>query len=287
MAITISTVDCTEEIKQKLHQREKNLNSSGVEFIVAEEKNKDYTLFEIEFKNGSYIYNFNESLADIIAEIVLDNLEEKIVKKIVKTKYNDYPTEDKKDIINNALKYLSESQSGKKIIRKKKIVKELLSYLNRHKKINIEGFVRFRLRDYMKNLNLAIEQAADDFIIEREYNEFIDLLRYFVELQEVKIPLVNVLHNDDGSYTILDANKNVLKSNFVEGYIEELIDEDITYEDILISALINISPGKVIIHFSEPEIRETLKNIFPDLVEVCFGCDLCEGEHDFEKDKKK
>ena len=287
MAITISTLDCTEEIKQKLHQSETILNSSGVEFIIAEEKNRDYTLFEIEFNNGNYIYNFNESLADIIAEIVLDNLEEKIVKKIVKNKYNEYSTEDKKDIINNALNYLSKSQDGKKVIRKKKIVKELLSYLNNNEKINIEGFVRFRLRDYMRHLNLAIEQAADEFIIEREYNEFIDLLRYFVELQEVKIPLVNVLQNDDGSYTILDSNKNVLKSNFVEGYIEELIDEDITYEDILISALINISPGKIIIHFSEPEIRETLKNIFPDLVEVCFGCNLCDGWEGYEKDKEK
>jgi putative sporulation protein YtxC len=208
------------------------------------------------------------------------------VKKIVKNKFNDYSTEDKKNIINNALKFLSETQNGKKVIQKKKIVEEILSYLNNHEQLNVEGFVRFRLRDFMSHLNLAIEQAADEFIIEKEYNEFIDLLRYFVELQEVKIPLVNVVQNDDGSYTILDSDDNILKSNFVEGYVEELLDEDITYEDILISALINISPGKIIIHFNDPEIRETLKNIFPDLVEVCFGCDFCENR-DLETDNNE
>lgn len=59
--------------------------------------------------------------------------------------------------------------------------------------MNLEGFVRFRLKDIIDEIEMAIEMSVDDFIIQKEYNEFIDLLRYFVELQEPRIDLVNVI----------------------------------------------------------------------------------------------
>ena len=51
-------------------------------------------------------------------------------------------------------------------------------------------------KDIIDEIEMAIEMSVDDFIIQKEYNEFIDLLRYFVELQEPRIDLVNVIKKE-------------------------------------------------------------------------------------------
>ena len=49
------------------------------------------------------------------------------------------------------------------------------------------------MKDYVSELEDTIEQGGGEYLMEREYNEFIKLLRYFVEIQEPKVDTVNVL----------------------------------------------------------------------------------------------
>ena len=63
----------------------------------------------------------------------------------------------------------------------------LTSYLIFNDNLNLEGFVRFRTKDYWDFLCETVDSAADAYLINREYQEFIRLLRYFVELQEPKV----------------------------------------------------------------------------------------------------
>ena len=65
----------------------------------------------------------------------------------------------------------------------------------------MEGFIRFRLKDYIEELKYIIDGSVDELLIDREYNEFIKLLRYFVEIQEPKVEEVHVL---------LEGTKNIL-----------------------------------------------------------------------------
>ena len=164
-----------------------------------------------------------------------------MIKKIVNHKYNTFTVEEKEEIINLAISQLNNSMSRSKNDEKKKIMKEVLSYLKDNCDFNLEGFVRFRLKEY------------------------------FVGLQEIKIPSVHIYERDDGSYKIVNEKDELLENNLIEGYIKELMEEEITYEDILISSLINLSPGKIIIHFDDFELIETLKNIFKDKIEVEFS----------------
>ena len=271
MGITISTLDCSEEIKKILMEERSFLNENGIKFIFDEENKENMTSFEIDMDGNTNLYHANKYIADIIAGVVLNNLEVKLVKKIVNNKYKKFTPDEREKIIDIAIDQLKHSIKSKNIERNI-IVKKILNYFKNNDDINLEGFVRFRLKEYMYHIHLAINQAADDMILEKEYEEFIELLQYFVGLQEIKTPLVHIYKNKDKGYTIKDKEEKVIKNRLVKKYIKELLDEEITYEDILISSLINLSPAKIVIHFEEEEeIVETLQMIFKDKVKIEFS----------------
>lgn len=279
MGITISTLDYPEEIKNKL----KDQFQTGL--IFNELESKDYTLFKIEldqYKN----FNIMESIANIIADIVIENLEKKFIDSIIKHKYREFSIDEQDIIQKMTVEHLNELLTPDKnlgeILRREEIVRQVIYYFNQNQNLNIEGFVRFRLKDYIDELKLAVEMSVDDFIIEKEYNEFIDLLRYFVELQEPRIDLANVIKKENGSFQLLDKIDNVINNEYLEGYLAEMFEEEVEYEDLLVSALINIAPLKIILHFQDNNTEETVRKIFAEKVEICYGCHLCKKKIDVE-----
>ncbi|MFW5787855.1 MAG: sporulation protein YtxC, partial [Halanaerobiales bacterium] len=180
-----------------------------------------------------------------------------------------------------SLKHLNteEDNSLARIIRKREIVSQILGYFNKNRELNIEGFVRFRLKSYIQDLRYAVQKAIDDFNVEKEYNEFIDLLRYFVELQEPQRGPVNVLKKGD-SFELLDEKGREIDDPHMEKCLQELTAEQnqVEFEDLLISALVNISPAEVILHFRDSEVIEVLGCIFREKIVLCEGCDLCDSE---------
>jgi len=271
MGITISTLDYTEEIKNKLLQR------LDANFIFAEEETRDYTLFKIDFDQSSRPHTL-EFLAGVIADIVIDKLEKKFINRIIKHKYHQFSTEERIQIQELTLDHLDNlNEAGSinhtlgKLVRKEEIIKQILTYLNKHQDLNVEGFVRFRLKDYLDDLKFAVERAVDDFIIEKEYNEFIDLLKYFVDLQEPRIGVVHVIKRGNDSFKIMDKNGSIINNEYLEGYLAEMFDDEVEYEDLLVSALINVAPLKIVLHFKDENTEKTVRNIFGERVEVCRG----------------
>ena len=279
MAIVISTANCPEEVKNKLRQEEKYLKSLGITFDVEEDFREGYTFFEIDYM-GEDSNNLKESLADVVAEIVVDNMENQFINKIIQENYSEFDAREKEQIEKFTLQHLDSgnynSDFVSRMLRKREIIKKLLNYLDNNQDLNIEGFVRFRLKDYLRKLKIAVDRAADDYLLENEYNEFIDLLSYFVELQEPRVNLVNVLKLDDESFQLLDLNHNIINDNYLEGYVSEIMEEEVDFEDLLISALINIAPASIVLHFQDNRVEQTIKNIFGNMVTVCEGCSLCE-----------
>ena len=74
--------------------------------------------------------------------------------------------------------------------------------------------------------------------------------------------------------TIITSDEQEWKENLPKK-LKEFIDERVDSEDLLISALINISPKIIILHFRDKEIENLLNRIFPGRIKICKGCDLC------------
>ncbi|MFW6282137.1 MAG: sporulation protein YtxC [bacterium] len=281
MGITISTLDYPEEIKNKLKEKFK----AGI--IFAEEESKDYTLFKIDFEQNIK-FNTIEFLSNIMADIVVEHLEKKFIHRIIKHKYQQFSKDEQNLIEKMTVDHLDESLTPDKklgrILRREEIIRQILKYFNKNKSINLEGFVRFRLKDYIDEMKIAVERSVDDLIIEKEYNEFIDLLKYFVELQEPRVLMVNVIQKDNGSFKILDSKGQVINNEYLEGYLSEIFEEEVEYEDLLISALINVAPERIVLHFNNQDTENTVKKIFTERVEVCTGCKYCQENKIDDKD---
>lgn len=270
MGITISTLDYTDEIKTGL-----------VNFNFAEQVSKDYTLFKIDDSDLSKNIKTGDYLAGIIADIVIDKVEKKFINRIIEHKYQHFSIAERNKIQELTIDHLNNVRLDRQLgdfVRKNEIISQIKNYFKQNQDLNIEGFVRFRLKDYLDDLKLAVERSVDDFIIEKEYNEFIELLKYFVDLQEPRISMVHVIQKEDGSFQIMDKLKNRINNEYLEGYFAEMFDEEIEYEDLLVSALINVAPEKILLHFNDDEVEDTVKKIFSTRVEVCTGCQLCERE---------
>lgn len=240
-------------------------------------------------KNDS-LYNdfsnvFKHYAAVGISNYIVDVLELNIIEKILQTNYYFLKSSEKKSIIeqlniclDNEI-YDESIDVPYKVNRKAKILYRLMDFLADNNNLNIEGFVNFRLRNYLEDIYEVIDRVVEEFVMEKEYNEFIKLLRYFVNIQESKIDLINIIVDKRGNYHFFDEENKVIDDNYIRSLIDDLVDNNLNNDDLLVSSLITIAPKKIIFHFASnvknTEIIETIKNIFDDRVYICNNCKIC------------
>ncbi len=145
--------------------------------------------------------------------------------------------------------------------------------------MNIKGFLTFRMKEIAHDLESIIDKIVEKFMIEKEYNEFIKLLKYFVDVQESKINEVNIMIDKDGDYLVKDELGNDILNNLINELYDSRINSKVSSEDLIISGLITSAPKKIVIHCVEnsrnKELIETIKNVFVERVEFCDDCAKC------------
>lgn len=288
--IGIKNSDC--QIKSYIISELESIKTMDFDFIHDNYMAGDTFFIECSLKEGLFtkikenkaydelIYN----LAVILSDVIINNYETKLVKKIIKDLclyLTDYEKAQVYDLADKIIK--KEDNAGDCIFykqsRKTRIIKKIINYLKTENIIIIDGFVKFRLNEYMKELYDIVEKAIEEYITEKEYNEFIKLLRYFVEIQEPKIDIIHILTAKDGGYILMDSEKNIINCEYYDDIKPELIDSEINQDDILISNLITIAPKKIYIHnvegFTNKELIKTIRNVFFDRTEICKNCDIC------------
>jgi putative sporulation protein YtxC len=230
---------------------------------------------------------FKHYIANVVSDVILNKWEQGLLLNIIKQNFYYFTIDEQKTIYDIGLKYLNHGEEPNDdsfilyLSRKSIILQKLLDYLNANDRLIIEGFIKFRLKDYMQEIYSAADKAVDDFMLEREYKEFIQLLKYFVEIQEPKLDRVHVVVRLTGVFQLLDSTNKNISSDYLDGFIVETGDSEINYDDLLISALITIAPKKIVLHSFENnsylKVIETIKSVFGDRVSYCSGCDICKG----------
>ncbi|MCG4586374.1 putative sporulation protein YtxC, partial [Anaerosalibacter bizertensis] len=193
--------------------------------------------------------------------------------------------DEKVEIVQLAYKNLYNENEFVK--EKELIFKEVYDYISINDLMIVDGFVSFRLKSRDKIINEIIKRSIDEFSAVKEYREFINILQYFIDIQEPKIDLINVVIDDE--YKLYDKENNLIDNDFFSDIISELSDDGINEDDILISSIITIAPQRLIIHVNEEnkdkEIVDILQSVFIDKVEFCKGCNLCNIKVPLNKEK--
>lgn len=228
---------------------------------VSENENKEISVI--------YFLNGNDGLYDkfmtCLSEFVIKRYEKKLLKRIISTKWNDFIEFQLFDVLEKITEIDDDEYIGYEL-RLNTVKKELYEYFKSDRRGRLTGLVQFRLPEYIDILEKCAERLVEIFYTQREYEEFIGLLKYFVNVQGERPRLVHLYVNKQGMYTVLDENNEDITEECIEdfGGVEEIPKEN--FDDLLISVLITLAPEKIVIHNGEniknKELFDTIKKVF-------------------------
>ena len=160
------------------------------------------------------------------------------------------------------------------------IVGKISQCIDENREINVNGFIRFRMKELRNDIESIIDKIVEKYMIEKEYEEFIKLLQYFVDIQESKIDEVNIKIEPMGVYIVTDKEGKDIFSMFLKELTEsELQIVDANIEDILISGLITNVPKNIIIHgknnSTNKEFIKTIVSVFGNRVKFIERNEKC------------
>ena len=240
------------------------------------------------FREGDFIYIFKYQVSEVIAEHIVDLWEEELVRRSLDKTYRGLLPEDRSLVLEKALSFMKccdESESLGLLMRfgrKSRIAHRVLDHLLDNDVLVLDGFVNFYLRDYLKEIQFAVDVAWEEVNSEKEYNEFVKLLRYFVDSQPSHIREVNLLVTGLGKFSMWDEKGNSIDESYVRACLEEIFTDDINTDDVLVSVLITLAPRRVVLHGKEEKMgnSESLKiirKVFKERISICTGCARCQG----------
>jgi len=239
--------------------------------IYSQNQFKIYKNITIHYRgnNNNKFYNF---LTELIGEVVIEFYEEKILKQLINYNYFYFDEYEKNKILENCMQLIEPEMYNTKLLDNKNI-KE---YVKENKAMILDGFVYFRLKAYLEYLDEVVDSGVNQFVIEKEYREFISLLRVYVES---KVPEYNLLHliYINGESILLDEKRNIVSVSENIYNAKYLSDISFSSNDFALNTLLCLIPRRIEIHLidDEDEFINTLKLIFEGRVTICKDCDIC------------
>ncbi len=223
-------------------------------------------------KDTEYLYNkiaylIEDIIINIYSELLINNKALELLKPINKEK--------KLEIKNGIIELMNDETYCLK--EKQDIRKEIIDVLKENNIFNIDGYLRFKPHKINLFIEKSIETILDDIEIVNEYNEFIDMLQYYVDGQTPTIELLNVIIERD-SFKLLDSQNKEIENKSIEELAQEINFDGVSSSDILVSSLIVLAPEKIILHIEdnkEEELLIVLKKIFQHRLTFCYGCNIC------------
>lgn len=253
------------------------LNDIDLEHVCFSEKQfKHYKNIIIHY-TGSDDSLFIKKISSFLALLVIDELEEELINTILIQNYFYFDINERKQILDLYFDITANDLSNIFDKKFKTLFESFYCFLSSHKSLVLKGFINFRVKSYMEILDDIVNEAVNSFIIEKEYLEFISLLRLYINSQPKGCENVHIIYSSENS-TLLDENRKVI--NISEKIFKAKYLSDITFSsnDYILNSLLTLLPRKIYIHLLEPYLDEfihTLQAIFEDRITLCTDCDIC------------
>ena len=126
--------------------------------------------------------------------------------------------------------------------------------------------------NYSHELEKQVDIAVNQYLVEKEYLEFVSLLKMYVNSESSTIDIVHLIY-DTTNPTLLDKNKKIIKTDINLSNAKYLSDISFSSCDMILNTLLNLLPKKIYIHLKnqdDDEFINTLKLIFDDRVHLCY-----------------
>lgn len=265
-----------EELLNYLQNEFKNFNMLNVFYSCNEFKH--YKNIIIHYK-GIDTELFYTKLATIFSYLVIDYFENKIIKNILFSNYFYFENYELTKILNLCEENICDDSDFSFQNRQILLFDDFYNYISNHKSIVLTGFINFRLNNYRNLLNELIDFSVNEFIIEKEYLEFVSLLKLYVNTQPSLTSIIHVISSDfgiiilDKDLNVIEIDKNILDAKY-------LSDISFSENDFVLNTILNLLPQKIFLHLPKKDINQfefinTLKLIFETHIVICNDCSIC------------
>lgn len=252
-----------------------------------EEINLDDTYISIkEFKHfnniiihhlGNDYTKFYNYISNTITKVIINYFEKNLISDNLNLNYFYFNSYEKKKIAENTLYLLLDETNY--TLRYDYINNAIFNHLISNHSIYLQSIVNFKLNNYINFLNNQIDIAVNKFLIDKEYIEFVNILKLYIksESENSKVEHLHLIYRDKVSI-IIDDNKNIVACNDNIKKAKYVSDISFSSNDMALNTLLNLVPKAITIHLVDGYIDEfinTLKLIFQERVKICEDCDIC------------
>ena len=231
---------------------------------------------------------FYTKLATILSYLVIDYFESNIIKNILTNNYFYFDNSEFSQILNLCTENLCDDDKFSFTNRQMLLFDAFYEYISEHHSIVLLGFINFRLNKYRKLLEELVDFSVNEYIIEREYLEFVSLLKLYINSQvssHETVHLISLEHDTlllDENMQQIDIDKNALNAKY-------LSDVSFSTNDYVLNTLLNILPKKIYLHlvapFSNLDFLNTLQLIFETRIKLCHDSNICNLYKRIKKNK--
>ena len=220
-------------------------------------------------ENASAFYN---ELANNLVSLILNFYEENLLKSIIKSNYFYFSESEQDIVLDKCLIYLKDTSSVEYQVRIEHIYIAALKYITNNKSMILRGFILFRLSNYMKILDYVVDTFVNELVVDREYKEFINLLKSYVNSKPSNINTVHFIYKNTSSILLDNKHKKIPFTDDLAN-LNYISDVSFSENDIVLNTLLTLLPQKIIIHLEkEPdEFIKTLICIFENRIELISG----------------
>ncbi|MBO6232564.1 MAG: putative sporulation protein YtxC [Clostridia bacterium] len=272
------TIEYLKENLSKINSKEVSLSCKDF---------KHFTNIIVHYK-GNNTEEFIKELATILSFLVIYEFEEDFFIKIINQDYFYFSKQERDIILENCFNIIIDSNTIMKN-KFKTIYTEFLNYLLNNKNLYLSGFINFKIPTYLDILKKVVEDAVNSFILEKEYNEFISLLRLYINSENSLFDTLHIVYSKDFTL-ILDEDKRIIDNSKEAFKAKFLSDISFSVNDYTLNTLLTLLPKKIYVHLIDNNIDEfitTLTLIFENRLEICTNCNICTLYKDTELIKNK
>lgn len=269
-----------------------NIAKINLDDIVFVKKNfSKYTNIIIHYL-GNNISEFYNELASVITNCIIDKYENVIIYKLLLFNYFYFDEIDMNIIRDNCKLLIEHKHSDTASVesnisnRKNYLWTAVLRYISYNKAIFLDGFLAFRACEYLNCLSEILDFSVSQFVVNREYSEFIDMLKLYISSRTPCTELIHLIYLNEETI-LLDNHKKVISlttDNLNTCYLSDI---SFSTNDYVLNSLLMLLPNKLIIHLISPadDFINTLQAVFGNSVSICTDCEICKIYKSLNKTK--
>lgn len=228
---------------------------------------------------------FFSNISNILSFLILDIYEDSITRNILQKEYFYFDKFEQSVVLDKFYENRLESIDDFEV-KENILFEAFYSFFKSSNssfccKLYLKGFITFRLKKYIDELEAGIDSCVNQYLIEKEYQEFVSLLKIYINSQGYHSDVVHLIYRNSSKNmdsVLLDKDRNVIDTSINLLGAKYLSDISFSSSDMILNTLLNLLPRRIFVHLSdeddEDEFVETLEAIFEGRVVVCFDVDV-------------